>query len=264
MVEPARQLRLRGLGGHEPIRVWTDYGPVGEGASKAHHVLCENNTEYLTKGPTYTPDHPHVAANELIAAELGNHLGLPMLDFRPVRLHDDLFFASQWMPPGTWHQFITPELFDSCVNRDVLYPLVVFDPWICNVDRHELNLLARTDSRSRQTFLVCNDHSHSFVLPGRTATDLALLTAMNAAPYFNMQWLRERVVDRPLLEGAISSAEAVSDQDIKTIVGMVPRPLLSTADAQRYIELLVQRRDRLRSLLLEAPTLFPNLGGTSA
>ena len=36
-------------------RVMDDYGPIGVGASLAHHVLAENGTEYIIKGPEFTP-----------------------------------------------------------------------------------------------------------------------------------------------------------------------------------------------------------------
>ena len=61
-----------------------DFGPVGAGASQAHTVLAENGQEYIIKGPSLVPNHPHVAANEYVAARLGQSIGLPILDFTIV------------------------------------------------------------------------------------------------------------------------------------------------------------------------------------
>jgi hypothetical protein len=102
-----------------PLRVMDDYGPVGAGASQAHTVLAENGQEYIVKGPSLVPSHPHVAANEYVAARLGQAIGLPILDFTTVALAGDLFFASALMPPGTFHNQTTEDLFDRCENRDL-------------------------------------------------------------------------------------------------------------------------------------------------
>src|SRR5713226_7424324 len=164
------------------VRVEDDLGPVGKGASGARYVSAENGTEYLIKGPslklksTGHPEHPHVAANELIAAGLARLLGLPTLDSRIVEMRGQLFFASVWMPAGTFYDPITAELFNGCANRDRTYGLVVFDAWLCNTDRHGGNLLVRRagipDNGGERLSLLLNDHSHCLVLPGKTVEAL--------------------------------------------------------------------------------------------
>lgn len=63
-----------------PVRVVDDLGPVGKGAAHARVVIAENGEEYLIKGPSLVRDHPTVAANEWIAAELAAMLQMPVQD----------------------------------------------------------------------------------------------------------------------------------------------------------------------------------------
>jgi len=142
------------------MRVLDDLGAIGRGASAAHYVLAENGIEYIIKGPSFTPQHPYVAANELLAALIARQLGLPILDFAVVQMGQDLFFASAFMQGGTFHPQIRTDLFDRCENKERVYGMLVFDAWICNIDRHDGNLLVRTTRRGGQehTTLLLNDH----------------------------------------------------------------------------------------------------------
>jgi hypothetical protein len=54
--------------------VMDDYGEIGHGASKAHTIAAENGEEFIIKGPSFTPEHPTVVANEWSAAQLAEAL----------------------------------------------------------------------------------------------------------------------------------------------------------------------------------------------
>src|SRR5688572_486643 len=88
------------------IRVVSDYGIVAATATAPHHVRCENGEEYVVKGTVFTPDDPRVAANELIAVRLADHLALPTLDHRLVVFKDEVLFASHYMLKGSWFDWI--------------------------------------------------------------------------------------------------------------------------------------------------------------
>ena len=90
-------MTLMSIGGFAKASVWTDYGQVGRGASLAHYVLAENGSEYIMKGPTYTPDHHYVAANEIIAGQIIRMLGLPLLDCCVLEMSGVLYFGSAWI-----------------------------------------------------------------------------------------------------------------------------------------------------------------------
>ncbi len=114
-----------------PIR--RDYGEIGNGRTKPHAVKASNGQKYLVKGPSLCPELPYAAANEYIAANLANRLGLPILDNRILTDGSNLYFASSLMEEGTFYPAITRELFHQCANKDYVYDLVVFDAWLCGV-----------------------------------------------------------------------------------------------------------------------------------
>jgi hypothetical protein len=150
------------------LEVIDDYGKVGEGATNARYVLAENGNEYLIKGPSLVAGHPTVAANEWIAARLADSLGLPVLDFRLVTMGGNLFFASTWMQRPSFSPAITEDLLVKCENKERIYDVVVFDAWLCNLDRHAHNLVVRKlerDVNSKRHWLLLNDHSHLLVSP---------------------------------------------------------------------------------------------------
>jgi hypothetical protein len=249
------------------LRILDDYGPVGDGASGAHTALAENLDDYLLKGPAYAKDHPQVAGNEIVAAELADLLGLPILDHTIAQLDDDLFFASSYMPKGSWFPNTTAELLETCANRDRVYDLVVFDIWICNVDRHSGNLLVRVkrlrNSKEEVRTLILNDHSHTLVLPGNKATELQTLVESPAERYLQLGFVRDEITDSDRLGDAIGAVERVSDYDIEHIVASIPEPLLANGDRAHYISLLEKRRDAVRQLIDRSPDLLPALGGSA-
>src|SRR3954469_24473067 len=74
-----------------PTPVMDDLGCVGKGASLAHYVVTESGTEYIAKGPSFTPAHPTVGGNEWVAARLAERLTLPILDHRILSMGGELF-----------------------------------------------------------------------------------------------------------------------------------------------------------------------------
>lgn len=147
----------------QPLKIKDDYGPVGEGVSQAHGVLAENGSEYIIKGPSLAPDEFYAASNEIICAELGIQLGLPVLDTRLLEMNGELFFGSSWMEKPTYYPQITADLFSKCSNKDRVYDLVVFDTWLYNTDRHAGNLIVRLDKHKINHQMLLNDHSRCLV-----------------------------------------------------------------------------------------------------
>jgi hypothetical protein len=248
------------------LRVEDDYGLVGAGVSNAHCVMAENGQEYIAKGPCFAPNHPHVAANEYVAARLANAIGLPILDFRILEMGGDLLFAAGWMDKGTFCPQTTRELFAKCQNRDRVYDLVVFDCWINNTDRHQENLLVR-EIRSRgapepRHMLLCNDHSHCLVRPNEQATDLA--GRLEAAPVSHpgLAFVAEAVTKSARLAEALDRAARVPDDTIKAAFREMPASFLPSAqDGQLMCKYLVERRDRLADIFRAHRATFNRLDG---
>lgn len=243
------------------LAVWDDYGPVGSGASNAKSVLAENGGEYIIKGRSLNPALPWVAANELIAAQLAELLGLPLLDYRILELNGELYFGSAWMTQGSFHPALTEQVFQNCENKDRAYDLIAFDFWILNQDRHQHNLIARRVGRGNppKHLMMLNDHSHSLIPPNGSPTDLANLIAQPAP--IHLSFLSDFISDQKVFSYAIDLIEGIRSDMLHQVFENVPPEFLPQGDKPRVEQFLVQRQASLRSLVNLNRAMFPNLGG---
>jgi hypothetical protein len=248
------------------LPIHTDYGPIGEGASQAHVVLATNGTEYLVKGPCFTPGHQFVAVNKFISALLADQVGLPVLDSRLIDVNGHLCFGSHYLPRGSFYPHITADLLAQCVNRECVYKMVVFDAWILNTDRHSGNLLVRVSTpRGAQTpehFLLLNDHSHALVPPGEQCQFLASRIAEPVCTFVHLDFIAAAITSSARLDEALRKIESFTDQMIDATLAVVPMRLWPDVQCRNVIhDFLRQRRDCLRSLFRQAQC-FPNLEGS--
>lgn len=242
------------------LRIHTDYGPVGAGASGAHYVRADNGSEYLIKGPSLNGALPYVAANELITVQLASILNLPVLDFRVIEHEGNLFFGSDWMQRTTFHPAITADLFDRALNKARCYDIVAFDYWVFNTDRHHENLLVRKDpARGNQEFILLNDHSHCLVQPGEIPDHL--ITHYDAAPPVRLDFVRDAITSAADLRGAISLIEGVPNSAISRIVKSTPTTLVNNAEKDMIHDFLIHRRENLLDLFSRSRTVFHRLKG---
>lgn len=244
------------------LRVIDDYGPVGEGVSQAHYVLAENGSEYIIKGPSLVP-HPYVAANELIAVNLAELLGLPVLDHQIVEMNGKLFFGNQYMSQGSFYPHITEELFNRCDNRDRVYDLVVFDAWICNIDRHATNLVARSKRRQGidQILMLLNDHSHCLMRPGFIPSQLSGFLSTGILEYTRLPFVLTAIQNVLRLSEALDAVEAIPNDDIHAAVALTPSELLDPAECPTVVQFLLARRSTLRAAFRANRGVFSQLGG---
>lgn len=222
------------------MQVWTDYGPVGKGTTNPHYVLGENGGEYLIKGPDLLPDHPFAAANELIAVQLAELIGLPVLDYRVAELNGRPYFASSWMLQPTFYPAISADIFHRAENAERAYDIVAFDGLIANGDRHNENLVARRISDrttgTERVFLLLNDHSHALVQPNASPRELAGRLGMPANSFVVLDFLREAITSRGALDDAIGRIESLSLSAIRHVVESVPEALLRANDHNYYAD----------------------------
>jgi len=255
---------MPGSGLPRVLRVVDDYGAVGQGASNAHWVLVENGSEYITKGPSYTPNHPHVAANEIIAASLAEQLGLPLLDHRVVSLGASQYFASSWMIGPSFYPAITAQLLADCVNQDRIYDLVALDIWIANGDRHAGNLVARKPQKGNGLpLLLLNDHSHCLVLPNESGAALAARVNSAPMPYVALDFVRTAITDPAALRAAFDAIEGVTTAAIDDAVRSVPPTLMPTGDDRLYRDFLLHRQAAARQVTRANIAMFPNIPGNA-
>jgi hypothetical protein len=247
------------------VRVIDDYGPFGKGASQARYVLAENGNEYIAKGPSLSPCHHYVAANEFLAASLAGYLGLPVLDFCILEMDNRLFFGSTWMQKPSFAPQISEDLFNRCENRGRVYDLVVFDSWVCNVDRHNENLIVRCTKKKAgegdQHLLLLNDHSHCLVQPKKTPASLADLLDTLPDKYIRLEFVKAAIKERDNLKASLERVETVNGKAISEAIEAVPEEFLPAAERGAVEEFLLQRQSRLRSIFRNGQNCFTNLGG---
>lgn len=245
-----------------------DYGPIGRGVSQAHYVRAENGNEYLIKGPALFPAHHYVAANELIAAGLGQLLGLPILDYQVLDMGGKLYFGSSYMQMPSFYDHVDEDLFNRCQNRGRVYDLVAFDAWVCNKDRHAGNLLVRRSQSRRDgqesLTLLLNDHSHCLVLPGQTPSHLTTLIGTPPTNYIRLHFVRDAIVSTQLLSAALDAVDALSDDRIVGVVRAVPEDFLPPQDIASIEAFLLSRKSELRRVFRDSGCNgFPRLQGGS-
>ena len=222
----------------------------------------ENGEDYVIKGPSLAPAYPYLAANELVSATIGRHLGLPLLDSTVVQMGSDLFFASTYMAKGSFYPQITEDLFNKCENRERVYTMVVFDTWLCNQDRHDRNLLVRAVKRSGSEVytILPNDHGHCLVAD-QTPAILPGLLDSPPGQYLKIQYVAEAIRELGKLRQALDAVEAMKDVVLSSAVRSIPEKLLNSKDQGDYENFLMQRRTRLRRLFEDNRACFPKLAG---
>ncbi len=242
------------------VSLWIDYGEVGDGASRAHYVLAENGSEYIAKGPSFNPELPYVAANELLAASFASFLALPLLDFKLITHDHALYFGSAWLDKRVaFYPALTRELFERANNKVRSYDIVTFDYWICNVDRHQHNLLLRKDplGGGAAELLVLNDHSHSIIKHGSSPPNMT--DYVDEVPPVQLDFLRDSITSQEMLSNSVSLIEGIGNGTIDAICSNVPEAFLSAEEADGVSSFLKMRRDKLRSMINATVAVFPNL-----
>ncbi len=265
----AQQLALGGSdfrSGIQVSRVVDDFGPLGAGgASDPRYVRCENGSEYIVKGPSITPQEPYVAVNELVAAQIGGTLGLPILPFCVVDFQGHACFGSEYMLPGTFDPIVDETFLRGCENQDRVYDLVVFDVWLCNNDRHSLNLIVRQPPAHRgapkRNLLMMNDHSRCLIQPNMKPGDLSpALGGALISPYIIVQFIRDAIRDAASLKSAIDKATRIGADQIQRAIECIPQVLLSPQDGRLIADFLIDRQTRLRTIFRAERHVFMNLG----
>jgi hypothetical protein len=141
---------------------WTAWGDrVGEGINDAEHV------EVAAVAKRNNPDSPYLVANEIVAARIGQCLGVPVPSFGVVEKdHVFYFFGWHFALAGEETPPIDPRRLCELMPTEAL-GIVAFDMLIANEDRHEWNVEARLARKPHE--VVVYDHERALLgsHPGR-------------------------------------------------------------------------------------------------
>ena len=230
--------------------------PVGIGVSNSSYLHLE------AVGKAGAPGLPYCVANELVAAEVGRRVRLPV---PPCCVVVDgtgkAFFASlSFNLTGNALPPIIPADFAAAFG-DTVADILVFDIFICNSDRHAGNLTA--DYAPPARFNVF-DHSHA-VLGGNPPVGSARLIAMQNHLVIdgglggNRHCLIDRVTDDRTFDKMLRRIEGLEDYFITELVSDVSDYGLSMQEVTDLTAFLLARRASVRGLISNNKPKFPGI-----
>jgi|SRR5665213_1914257 len=233
------------------------YGPaVGVGVSRSVYLGIS------AIGKMNTPDNPYIVPNEIIAAEIGRYLRLPIPPFCAISggANSDTHFASldfnltgASLPP-----IIPPRFYNEF--REHVGALLAFDIYIANSDRHNGNLSADYAGKQFNVF----DHSH-VLLSGTAPQGKERLLRAEASLVVdgslggNKHCLLDQIDDDALFIMGLDRIESIPDWVLEDIVSSSSSHGLTQDLSEALIGFLKKRRTEVRGLISGNKTAFTQL-----
>lgn len=201
------------------------------------------------------PDHPCALANELICAELGRALRLPIPPGFIVQREqtneppEPHFVSLKFLYAG---ENLPPADVDAIVEKHghLAAGIVLFDNWVCNADRHDENL-AYDEEANR---IILFDHSHALMsgMHGRvkleSMEDRLVMTGCcvpsKLKTIASFQEWHLRILDLP-------------EYYVRETVGDGVGLGMDNSDAKFLTDFLLRRREKLLDLVKAHRTEFP-------
>lgn len=244
----------------------------GGGVNNGKFIRASDGHIYFGKKIDEEETKNH-CANEIVAWGLAREIGLQHPG--PVLIHDgDTLWlgtkveASALPPP---HPYLSEALLRDCENESDVYRIVIFDIWICNLDRNADNLLATCGAvkRSGSAVVGCRmtphklwviDHTEAMLTGGMGFAELnqgAASKSLKSYPW--PEFFRHRINDTRSLLKAMNTVLDVKKPTIEQVVATVPRELLKEGSPADWVDFLVERQSKLRGILRTGRAVFPNL-----
>lgn len=220
------------------------------GSTGARVMGASDGNFYICKAPRFSPEpHPYLLANEQVCKNLADLLNLPTVPSTVVNLRGEKLFGSllnrQMMDLKAVE--VTRE---NLKNWEDVPAILVFDIFICNVDRHTGNSLALLSpgEESFQLFIV--DHSHA-LMGAATGKRARLQENHPLERYLTYYDLNSMIESRSDFDRPLSHLERLGKKEIAGAVECLPREWLPNyqENVVTITKALVIRRDNLRRLL---------------
>lgn len=227
------------------------FGPaLGVGVTDARYVRLQ------AVAKTNGPNAPYCLPNEIICAELGRFLRLPIPPFVVVQGAGQPapWFASMDfnMQMNTLPPVIPAHCFVALPRESV--GLLLFDVWVANSDRHAANLTV--DSAATPPLMTVFDHSHALFgpHPGNAQARLAALRGrlgVTGGPHTggNRHCLLDAIRDDVWFGEWVARIGAVPDFLLDDLCREVLPCGITSAEAVAAADFLKHRRDNLAALV---------------
>lgn len=211
-------------------------------------------------GDTASVNAAYTVANEYVASRIAGLLGLPVPPGTIVELDDGtVAFAMMKFgkkgdkpPPVDAHDFVEkrPRLAAG---------IVLFDAWILNADRHHGNLAWYPDGHGSAAIF---DHGHA-LFGIHDGKGVEHLEAAANDPCLGFGCLISELSEVSDLESWVEQIRAVRDLAIKDICQpLAGLGVCTRAESVKLEEVLISRRNALRSLVLGAHDKFTKIKDT--
>lgn len=249
------------------------------GGAQAHLMRCRDDHYYVVKFQN-NPQHLRVLANELLATELAERVGLPVpaprivdvsdwLVERTPELHIQLagksercqagkqFGARFVVDPFEGHalDYLPEDQLDRVANLREFGGMLCLDKWTGNTNGRQAVFVKRAGERRYRAVFI--DQGYCFNAGEWTFMDSPLrgVYALNA--------VYERVEGWDSLEPWLTNIETISDSVLMDCAGSIPPEWMGDSDdLERLIEQLGRRRKVVRELITafrkSARQPFPN------
>lgn len=223
------------------------WGPaVGIGVTQSKHL------HLAAIGKTNNPQSPYYVVNELVAAEIGRRLRLPVPPNCVVQNDEGIpFFASlnfnltgDSLPP------IIPERFRDTF-KECCADVIVFDAYICNGDRHTRNMSADYSHPARYSLF---DHSPALLGSGNSV--IARLDTVNKSLGIGGHCLTGMVTDDRHFDRILKRVEGLEEYFIRDVVEGSEEYGINPDEIKRFVEFLLERQPKVRKLLSEQKKIF--------
>lgn len=206
-----------------------------------------------------SPSAPYCIPNELICAEFGRILRLPVPPSGIV--HSPGASPTEWFASLNFNltgNSLPPVDTRACTDQlaDLSTGLVVFDAFIANSDRHRNNFAV--DFGTRPPRMSIFDHSHALFgnVAGQGLARLAAMTGrfgLTGGPHTggNRQCLLDHLKTADHLNKWVSRVEAIPDFFIEEVCGEAVGLGITDAEAIAATDFLKDRRNNLRRILAQ-------------
>lgn len=241
----------------EPIA----YRKKMEGKSNAHLITFNDGRDYVVK--YLQPGFEKSLANEWVSYCLGRYLDLPIPFAQLVEIPRE--FSSQ--VPGIEHLTYTQNQFASLYVRDCidghqvsadphiinhksLAGIILFDYWLCNLDRTRKNILLQ-EKMPNFYHLRIIDHAEIFGSFNWVQSDLEKLPVdiMRSATH---QLMARFITDEKDFTDQLELIQSIPTLLIEEIVALIPDDwMVSPEEKKVMVKKLLRRRDRILPELIE-------------
>jgi hypothetical protein len=202
-------------------------------------MRCSDGEFYVVKFQN-NPQHPRVLANEMLAAQLGRCLGLPLMEGvvvqvdpwlvhnspgmtiqlaqRTIGCHAGLEFGSRLAvkpTEGQIYDYLPPEqLTSKLTNLDMFSSVLMFDKWLGNADGRQAAFWRRARERKYQAAFI--DQGYCFNGGEWTFPDNPLRGV------FACNEVYRRVTGWESFEPCLSSLETITEEAVLDAAAVIP------------------------------------------